>query len=176
MVAECIREDKGFRYIAEQVSHHPPISACHAESLSDKYCYWQGKFSSVVFFWSFCWSFGLFVGLFSRTKVFDDLFRFSTENSLLGPVYRNYESRWGARHHQQERALPVEQAQFAIGCGRTHVPKRASWDLRHDQDYLQQRLLCNFNFRQGKICATKKLPQKKNRDRITPNQMTIHFR
>ena len=108
VVAECIREDKGFRYIAEQVSHHPPISACHAESLSDKYCYWQGKFSSLVFllvFWSFV---GLFVGLFSWTKVFDDFFRFSTENSLLGPVYRNYESRWGARHHQQERALPVE--------------------------------------------------------------------
>jgi hypothetical protein len=27
---ECIREDKGFRYVAEQVSHHPPISAVHA--------------------------------------------------------------------------------------------------------------------------------------------------
>ncbi|KAM4705434.1 oxysterol-binding protein-related protein 3 isoform 2-T2 [Rhinophrynus dorsalis] len=29
---ECINEDRGFRFIAEQVSHHPPISACHAES------------------------------------------------------------------------------------------------------------------------------------------------
>ncbi|XP_035287262.1 oxysterol-binding protein-related protein 3 isoform X2 [Anguilla anguilla] len=29
---ECDRTDKGFRFIAEQVSHHPPISACHAES------------------------------------------------------------------------------------------------------------------------------------------------
>ncbi|KDR22246.1 oxysterol-binding protein-related protein 6-like [Zootermopsis nevadensis] len=29
---ECIREDKGFRFIAEQVSHHPPISVCYAES------------------------------------------------------------------------------------------------------------------------------------------------
>ena len=27
---ECIREDKGFKYIAEQVSHHPPVTACHA--------------------------------------------------------------------------------------------------------------------------------------------------
>lgn len=29
---ECIREDKGFRYISEKVSHHPTICACHAES------------------------------------------------------------------------------------------------------------------------------------------------
>ncbi|XP_015793635.1 oxysterol-binding protein-related protein 3 isoform X2 [Tetranychus urticae] len=37
---ECVREDKGFRFIAEQVSHHPPISACHAES--ENYVFWQG--------------------------------------------------------------------------------------------------------------------------------------
>ncbi|KAG8198634.1 hypothetical protein JTE90_026530 [Oedothorax gibbosus] len=29
---ECIREDKGFQFLAEQVSHHPPVSVCHAES------------------------------------------------------------------------------------------------------------------------------------------------
>ena len=28
---ECVREDKGFRYIAEQVSHHPPVSCVQAE-------------------------------------------------------------------------------------------------------------------------------------------------
>jgi len=28
---ECIREDKGFRYVAEQVSHHPPISGVQAD-------------------------------------------------------------------------------------------------------------------------------------------------
>ena len=27
---ECVREDKGFRYISEQVSHHPPVSCCAA--------------------------------------------------------------------------------------------------------------------------------------------------
>ncbi|KRT81420.1 Pleckstrin homology domain containing protein [Oryctes borbonicus] len=36
---ECIREDRGFRFIAEQVSHHPPISACHAESRN--FTFWQ---------------------------------------------------------------------------------------------------------------------------------------
>lgn len=36
---ECIREDKGFRFLAEQVSHHPPISACHAES--QNFTFWQ---------------------------------------------------------------------------------------------------------------------------------------
>lgn len=44
---ECLNEDKGFRFIAEQVSHHPPISACHAES--DKFVLhqdirWKNKF------------------------------------------------------------------------------------------------------------------------------------
>ncbi|KAM9886845.1 hypothetical protein OXX69_013576, partial [Metschnikowia pulcherrima] len=29
---EYCRKDQGFRLITEQVSHHPPISACHAES------------------------------------------------------------------------------------------------------------------------------------------------
>ncbi|ELT87291.1 hypothetical protein CAPTEDRAFT_150458 [Capitella teleta] len=29
---ESIREDKGWRFVAEQVSHHPPISACYCES------------------------------------------------------------------------------------------------------------------------------------------------
>ncbi|KAM7120028.1 oxysterol-binding protein-related protein 3 isoform 4-T10 [Molossus nigricans] len=36
---ECIREDKGFRYFSEQVSHHPPVSACHAES--GNFVFWQ---------------------------------------------------------------------------------------------------------------------------------------
>ncbi|CAG9764968.1 unnamed protein product [Ceutorhynchus assimilis] len=36
---ECIREDRGFRFIAEQVSHHPPISACYAES--SNFTFWQ---------------------------------------------------------------------------------------------------------------------------------------
>nr|ABW77499.1 oxysterol-binding protein-like protein 7 [Salmo salar] len=38
---ECLREDKGFRYISEQVCHHPPISACHADS--DSFSFWQDQ-------------------------------------------------------------------------------------------------------------------------------------
>uniref|UniRef100_A0A8C6PQZ0 Oxysterol-binding protein n=1 Tax=Nothobranchius furzeri TaxID=105023 RepID=A0A8C6PQZ0_NOTFU len=36
---ECIREDKGFCFFSEQVSHHPPISACHCESKN--FTFWQ---------------------------------------------------------------------------------------------------------------------------------------
>lgn len=36
---ECDRADKGFRFIAEQVSHHPPVSACHADS--NNFSFWQ---------------------------------------------------------------------------------------------------------------------------------------
>ncbi|XP_051871523.1 oxysterol-binding protein-related protein 3-like isoform X2 [Pristis pectinata] len=36
---ECTRKEQGFRFIAEQVSHHPPISACHAESKN--FAFWQ---------------------------------------------------------------------------------------------------------------------------------------
>uniref|UniRef100_A0A3Q3VTR0 Oxysterol-binding protein n=1 Tax=Mola mola TaxID=94237 RepID=A0A3Q3VTR0_MOLML len=36
---ECDRPDKGFRFVAEQVSHHPPISACHAEFKN--FTFWQ---------------------------------------------------------------------------------------------------------------------------------------
>ncbi|MEQ2217567.1 hypothetical protein XENOCAPTIV_014908, partial [Xenoophorus captivus] len=38
---ECIREDKGFCFFSEQVSHHPPISTCHCESKN--FTFWQGK-------------------------------------------------------------------------------------------------------------------------------------
>ncbi|XP_072523289.1 oxysterol-binding protein-related protein 7 [Salminus brasiliensis] len=38
---ECVREDRGFRYISEQVCHHPPISACHATS--NNFCFWQDQ-------------------------------------------------------------------------------------------------------------------------------------
>ncbi|XP_041823082.1 oxysterol-binding protein-related protein 3-like [Melanotaenia boesemani] len=36
---ECDRPDKGFRFIAEQVSHHPPVSACHSDSKN--FSFWQ---------------------------------------------------------------------------------------------------------------------------------------
>ncbi|XP_045915336.1 oxysterol-binding protein-related protein 3-like [Micropterus dolomieu] len=36
---ECDRPDKSFRFIAEQVSHHPPVSACHADSRN--FSFWQ---------------------------------------------------------------------------------------------------------------------------------------
>uniref|UniRef100_A0A672Y6C0 Oxysterol-binding protein n=1 Tax=Sphaeramia orbicularis TaxID=375764 RepID=A0A672Y6C0_9TELE len=36
---ECDRPDKGFRFIAEQVSHHPPVSACHCDSRN--FSFWQ---------------------------------------------------------------------------------------------------------------------------------------
>ncbi|XP_051818667.1 oxysterol-binding protein-related protein 3 isoform X5 [Antechinus flavipes] len=36
---ECIHEEKGFQFFSEQVSHHPPISACHAES--PNFVFWQ---------------------------------------------------------------------------------------------------------------------------------------
>nr|XP_026691981.1 oxysterol-binding protein-related protein 6 isoform X2 [Ciona intestinalis] len=36
---ECVREDKNFSFVAEQVSHHPPISACHC--IGNTYEFWQ---------------------------------------------------------------------------------------------------------------------------------------
>lgn len=45
---ECVRDDKGFRYISEQVSHHPPISACHATGRKWK---WQQEFRVKTKFW-----------------------------------------------------------------------------------------------------------------------------
>ncbi|XP_037330308.1 oxysterol-binding protein-related protein 3-like isoform X2 [Pungitius pungitius] len=36
---ECDRPDKSFRFIAEQVSHHPPVSACHSDSRN--FAFWQ---------------------------------------------------------------------------------------------------------------------------------------
>uniref|UniRef100_A0A3Q3H2C7 Oxysterol-binding protein n=1 Tax=Labrus bergylta TaxID=56723 RepID=A0A3Q3H2C7_9LABR len=38
---ESHREDRGFRFVSEQVSHHPPVSACHAES--ENFTFWQDQ-------------------------------------------------------------------------------------------------------------------------------------
>ncbi|TWW69377.1 Oxysterol-binding protein-related protein 6 [Takifugu flavidus] len=38
---ESHREDRGFHYVSEQVSHHPPISACHAQS--ENFTFWQDQ-------------------------------------------------------------------------------------------------------------------------------------
>ncbi|CAJ1075635.1 oxysterol-binding protein-related protein 7-like isoform X2 [Xyrichtys novacula] len=38
---ESHREDRGFHYTSEQVSHHPPVSACHAES--ENFTFWQDQ-------------------------------------------------------------------------------------------------------------------------------------
>uniref|UniRef100_A0A672MKG3 Oxysterol-binding protein n=1 Tax=Sinocyclocheilus grahami TaxID=75366 RepID=A0A672MKG3_SINGR len=43
---ECDRPDKGFGFVAEQVSHHPPISACHAESKD--FIFWQGNSTLII--------------------------------------------------------------------------------------------------------------------------------
>ncbi|XP_070778773.1 oxysterol-binding protein-related protein 7-like [Enoplosus armatus] len=38
---ESHRDDRGFHYISEQVSHHPPVSACYAES--ENFTFWQDQ-------------------------------------------------------------------------------------------------------------------------------------
>ncbi|XP_047427567.1 oxysterol-binding protein-related protein 7-like isoform X2 [Mugil cephalus] len=38
---ENYREDRGFQYVSEQVCHHPPVSACHAESKN--FTFWQDQ-------------------------------------------------------------------------------------------------------------------------------------
>ncbi|XP_077469626.1 oxysterol-binding protein-related protein 2-like [Stigmatopora argus] len=47
---ELTREDQGFRLVAEQVSHHPPVSAFHAESLSGDFVF-HGSIYPKLKFW-----------------------------------------------------------------------------------------------------------------------------
>ncbi|XP_053782574.1 oxysterol-binding protein-related protein 2 [Desmodus rotundus] len=47
---ELIREDLGFRFISEQVSHHPPISAFHAEGLCQDFLF-HGSIYPKLKFW-----------------------------------------------------------------------------------------------------------------------------
>ncbi|XP_076874531.1 oxysterol-binding protein-related protein 2 isoform X2 [Brachyhypopomus gauderio] len=47
---ELIREDDGYRLISEQVSHHPPISAFYAESLSQDFNF-HGSIYPKLKFW-----------------------------------------------------------------------------------------------------------------------------
>ncbi|KAK2851772.1 hypothetical protein Q5P01_008048 [Channa striata] len=47
---ELIREDKGYKWISEQVSHHPPVSAFHAESLKQEFEF-HGSIYPKMKFW-----------------------------------------------------------------------------------------------------------------------------
>lgn len=45
-----LRDDLGFRLISEQVSHHPPISAFHAEGLNNDFIF-HGSIYPKLKFW-----------------------------------------------------------------------------------------------------------------------------
>ncbi|XP_073778367.1 oxysterol-binding protein-related protein 1 isoform X3 [Danio rerio] len=47
---ELVREDLGFRWISEQVSHHPPISAFHAEGIKKDFMF-HGSIYPKLKFW-----------------------------------------------------------------------------------------------------------------------------
>ncbi|XP_054479056.1 oxysterol-binding protein-related protein 1-like isoform X2 [Anoplopoma fimbria] len=47
---ELIREDLGFRWVSEQVSHHPPVSAFHAEGLNEDFVF-HGSIYPKLKFW-----------------------------------------------------------------------------------------------------------------------------
>eukprot|EP00062_Callorhinchus_milii_P010334 gi/632955083/ref/XP_007893294.1/ PREDICTED: oxysterol-binding protein-related protein 1 isoform X2 [Callorhinchus milii] len=47
---ELVREDMGFRLVSEQVSHHPPISAFHAEGLKEDFVF-HGSIYPKLKFW-----------------------------------------------------------------------------------------------------------------------------
>ena len=53
---ECVRDDKGFRFVSEQVSHHPPISVAHATGAGwewEQSLRIRSKFWGKWFFFSF---------------------------------------------------------------------------------------------------------------------------
>ena len=45
-----LREDLGFRWMSEQVSHHPPVSAFHAEGLKEDFLF-HGSIYPKLKFW-----------------------------------------------------------------------------------------------------------------------------
>ncbi|XP_073535277.1 oxysterol-binding protein-related protein 1 isoform X1 [Phyllobates terribilis] len=47
---ELVRDDLGFRLISEQVSHHPPVSAFHAEGISNDFVF-HGSIYPKLKFW-----------------------------------------------------------------------------------------------------------------------------
>ncbi|KAI8380170.1 Oxysterol-binding protein-domain-containing protein [Blakeslea trispora] len=77
---ECIRPDKGFRFISEKVSHHPNILACHADSRIFEY---SQSCSGKTKFW------GKSMELISegqcriKLKEYGDIFTYSKPSSWL---------------------------------------------------------------------------------------------
>uniref|UniRef100_A0A672QTW1 Oxysterol-binding protein n=1 Tax=Sinocyclocheilus grahami TaxID=75366 RepID=A0A672QTW1_SINGR len=50
---ELLRSDLGFRWVSEQVSHHPPVSAFHAEGIKSNFMF-HGSIYPKLKFWGKC--------------------------------------------------------------------------------------------------------------------------
>lgn len=65
----------GFRYIAEKVSHHPPIMACHAEAKN--YTYYQDSLLKTKFWGKSMELNNIGVGMFLRLIKYPPLITFN---------------------------------------------------------------------------------------------------
>ncbi|CAB1317432.1 unnamed protein product [Coregonus sp. 'balchen'] len=53
---ELIREDLGFRWMSEQVSHHPPVSAFHAEGLQEDFLFHGSIYPKLKYNEAYTWT------------------------------------------------------------------------------------------------------------------------
>ncbi|XP_040574708.1 oxysterol-binding protein-related protein 3 [Lepeophtheirus salmonis] len=89
---ECVREDRGFKYLAEQVSHHPPISACHATS---KHWIWHQDLRVKTKFWGKSMEFQPEGNITLELKLKDDRSEHYTWNKITTCIHNLFGSeRW----------------------------------------------------------------------------------
>lgn len=69
---ELIRPDKGWKYVAEQVSHHPPISSCHC--ISKNFVHEQSNFIHTL------------IKIIKQKSIFMVNKSISCENKILGKI------------------------------------------------------------------------------------------
>lgn len=86
---ECVREDRGFKFVSEQVSHHPPISACYAES--NNFIFWQGMTRFMFYSSNHLWH----------------MRRYASEKQILGQVNGDH-SLWNRKRSTQILQLSLQ--------------------------------------------------------------------
>ncbi|XP_028966306.1 oxysterol-binding protein-related protein 6 [Galendromus occidentalis] len=119
---ECIREDKGFRFIAEQVQHHPPISACFVEGQS--FTFWQ-DIRMKTKFWGKSMEI-MPVGLV-HLQVADSHYVWNKVTTCVHNLFSNNQ-RWADQYGE----MKIEDINHKITCKLTFV-KASYWsDKKHE--------------------------------------------
>lgn len=126
---ECIREDKGFRFISEQVSHHPPVSVCYADSRN--FTFWQNARIKTKF-WGKSMEFQPLGQVHLKLTKTNDHYKWNKVTTCVHNLFSSGGQRWVDQYGE----LKITNVTKNIECKLTFV-KASYWSAKKHEIYGQ---------------------------------------